>query len=71
MQISKEFPDVKWDKELVDAATVRMVSRPATLDTLVATNLHADILSDLGVWAAEQVSEPHIHRRLPKVAKRW
>ena len=43
-QIAREFPDVTWDKELVDAATVRMVNRPASLDTIVATNLHADIL---------------------------
>src|SRR5690606_39142700 len=27
--------------------TVRMVMDPASLDTIVATNLHADILSDL------------------------
>ena len=52
VQISKEFPDVKWDKELVDAATARMVNRPATLDTIVATNLHADILSDLAAALA-------------------
>lgn len=50
--IAKEFPDVKWDKELVDAATARMVNRPASLDTLVATNLHADILSDLAAALA-------------------
>jgi tartrate dehydrogenase/decarboxylase/D-malate dehydrogenase len=29
-----------------------MVNRPATLDTLVATNLHADILSDLAAALA-------------------
>jgi tartrate dehydrogenase/decarboxylase/D-malate dehydrogenase len=52
LQISKEFPDVRWDKELVDAATARMVNRPATLDTIVATNLHADILSDLAAALA-------------------
>ncbi|MEO6984770.1 MAG: tartrate dehydrogenase [Paralcaligenes sp.] len=52
IQISKEFPDVVWDKELVDAATARMVNRPATLDTIVATNLHADILSDLAAALA-------------------
>ena len=51
-EVSKEFPDVKWDKELVDAATARMVNRPASLDTLVATNLHADILSDLAAALA-------------------
>ena len=52
VQISREFPDVRWDKELVDAATARMVNRPASLDTIVATNLHADILSDLAAALA-------------------
>ncbi|MEZ7203756.1 tartrate dehydrogenase [Agrobacterium sp. O3.4] len=46
-EVSKEFPDVTWDKMLVDAMTVRMTLKPDTLDTIVATNLHADILSDL------------------------
>lgn len=45
--VATEFPDVKWDKMLVDAMTVRMVKHPKSLDTIVATNLHADILSDL------------------------
>ncbi len=52
LSVSKEFPDVKWDKELVDACTARMVNRPASLDTVVATNLHADILSDLAAALA-------------------
>ena len=52
LEIAQQFPDVSWDKELVDAATARMVNRPATLDTLVATNLHADILSDLAAALA-------------------
>src|SRR6476661_3449252 len=39
-EVAREFPDVRCDKELVDAATARMVNRPASLDTLVATNLH-------------------------------
>ena len=46
-ETAKNYPDVKTDKELVDAATTRMVLKPQTLDVLVATNLHADILSDL------------------------
>ncbi|MCT4682235.1 MAG: tartrate dehydrogenase [Roseicyclus sp.] len=46
-EVAKEFPDVTWDKMLVDAMTVRMVKNPQSLDTIVATNLHADILSDL------------------------
>jgi tartrate dehydrogenase/decarboxylase/D-malate dehydrogenase len=52
LQIAEEFPQVAWDKELVDAATARMVNRPASLDTIVATNLHADILSDLAAALA-------------------
>src|SRR5258708_37498387 len=51
-QVAREFPQVAWDKELVDAATARMVNRPQTLDTIVATNLHADILSDLAAALA-------------------
>jgi tartrate dehydrogenase/decarboxylase/D-malate dehydrogenase len=46
-EVSAEFPDVMWDKVLVDAMTVRMTLHPESLDTIVATNLHADILSDL------------------------
>jgi tartrate dehydrogenase/decarboxylase/D-malate dehydrogenase len=51
-EVSQEFPDVTWDKMLVDAMTTRMVARPASLDTIVATNLHADILSDLAAALA-------------------
>jgi len=52
VQVAAGFPDVRWDKELVDAMTARMVNRPASIDTVVATNLHADILSDLAAALA-------------------
>lgn len=51
-QVAKEFPDVTWDKMLVDAMTARMVGKPSSLDTIVATNLHGDILSDLAAALA-------------------
>jgi tartrate dehydrogenase/decarboxylase/D-malate dehydrogenase len=51
-EVAQKYPDVTWDKMLVDAMTMRMVSRPQTLDTIVATNLHADILSDLAAALA-------------------
>jgi tartrate dehydrogenase/decarboxylase / D-malate dehydrogenase len=51
-EIAREFKDVAWDKMLVDAMTMRMVMRPQSLDTIVATNLHADILSDLAAALA-------------------
>ena len=47
-EVAKEWEGkVRWDKMLVDAMTVRMVNDPGSMDTIVATNLHADILSDL------------------------
>ncbi len=54
-EVSRDFPDVAWDKMLVDAMTVRMVRDPASLDTIVATNLHADILSDLAAALAGSI----------------
>jgi tartrate dehydrogenase/decarboxylase/D-malate dehydrogenase len=51
-EVAAEFSDVTWDKMLVDAMTMRMTLRPGTLDTIVATNLHADILSDLAAALA-------------------
>ncbi len=51
-EVARDFPDVSWDKELVDAMTARMVRRPASIDVVVATNLHADILSDLAAALA-------------------
>src|SRR5499433_2193821 len=51
-EVAKEFPDVTWDKMLVDAMTARMILKPQTIDTIVATNLHADILSDLAAALA-------------------
>jgi tartrate dehydrogenase/decarboxylase / D-malate dehydrogenase len=51
-EIAQEFPDVKTEKMLVDAMTARMVRDPESLDVIVATNLHADILSDLAAALA-------------------
>ena len=50
--VSHDYKDVTWDKELVDAMTMRMVRKPRSIDTVVATNLHADILSDLAAALA-------------------
>jgi tartrate dehydrogenase/decarboxylase/D-malate dehydrogenase len=51
-EVGREFPAVATDKMLVDAVTTRMVAKPRTLDVIVATNLHADILSDLAAALA-------------------
>ncbi len=54
-EVAQEFPDVTWDKMLVDAMTMRMTMKPQTIDTIVATNLHADILSDLAAVLAGSI----------------
>jgi tartrate dehydrogenase/decarboxylase/D-malate dehydrogenase len=46
-EVAEKYPDVETDRILVDAATTRMVLKPAAIDVMVASNLHADILSDL------------------------
>ena len=46
-EVKGDYPEVTTDKMLVDAMTTRMVLNPKSLDTIVATNLHADVLSDL------------------------
>jgi len=46
-QVAQDFPKVKTQRVLVDAVTTLMVGKPGSLDVIVASNLHADILSDL------------------------
>jgi tartrate dehydrogenase/decarboxylase/D-malate dehydrogenase len=54
-EVARDFPEVTWDKMLVDAMTIRMTLKPESLDTIVATNLHADILSDLAAALAGSI----------------
>lgn len=53
--VAKDFPSVTVEKMLVDAMTTRMVLHPEKIDTVVATNLHADILSDLAAALAGSI----------------
>jgi 3-isopropylmalate dehydrogenase len=45
--VAKDFPDVALDEVIVDACAALLVRDPGRFDVLVATNFHADILSDL------------------------
>src|SRR5712692_11586637 len=46
--LASEYPEVQLERVLVDAMAARMVLRPDTIDVVVASNLFADILTDLG-----------------------
>jgi tartrate dehydrogenase len=45
--VAAEFPDIKTESLLVDAAAMNFVRRPQSFDVVVASNLFGDILSDL------------------------
>jgi tartrate dehydrogenase/decarboxylase/D-malate dehydrogenase len=45
--VSRDYPDIATDKGHVDAMAARFVRNPETLDVVVASNLFADILTDL------------------------
>jgi tartrate dehydrogenase/decarboxylase/D-malate dehydrogenase len=46
-EVSADFPEVRVERVLVDALAARMVRDPGSLDVVVASNLFADILTDL------------------------
>ncbi|NQU48460.1 MAG: isocitrate/isopropylmalate dehydrogenase family protein [Planctomycetes bacterium] len=46
--LAEEFPDVETGHLYVDAACMRMIESPESIDTAVTTNLFGDIVTDLG-----------------------
>jgi tartrate dehydrogenase/decarboxylase/D-malate dehydrogenase len=46
-EVAAAFPSVRYERVLVDALAARMVRDPGSLDVVVASNLFADILTDL------------------------
>jgi len=46
-QVARDFPDIQTDQVHVDAMAARFVRNPELLDVVVASNLFADILTDL------------------------
>ena len=47
-RVAADYPDVETESVLVDAMAARFVLDPESLSVVVASNLNADILSDLG-----------------------
>ena len=46
--VARDYATVSWRKYHVDALAARMVTDPASVDVIVASNLFGDILTDLG-----------------------
>ncbi len=47
-RVAASYPDVQTESVLVDAMSAKLVLHPEDLSVVVASNLHGDILSDLG-----------------------
>jgi 3-isopropylmalate dehydrogenase len=45
-EVSQEYPDVKFENLLVDAAAMHLLTRPASFDVMLTANLFGDILTD-------------------------
>lgn len=54
-QVSREYPDIQADHQIIDIGTARVASRPETLDVIVTPNLYGDILSDVAAQVAGSV----------------
>jgi isocitrate dehydrogenase (NAD+) len=46
-RVGEDFPDVRYEEQIVDAACMRLVTNPAAFDVLLLENLYGDIVSDL------------------------
>jgi|SRR5579885_617333 isocitrate dehydrogenase (NAD+) len=46
-EVSSDFPEIRYDEQIVDAACMRLVSDPQAFDVLLLENLYGDIVSDL------------------------
>jgi tartrate dehydrogenase/decarboxylase / D-malate dehydrogenase len=47
-EVAADYPDITTNTNLVDAAAMNFIRQPHTFDVVVASNLFADILTDLG-----------------------
>ena len=45
--VAREWPDIRYEERIVDAACMQMVMNPSQFDVLVMPNLYGDIVSDL------------------------
>ena len=53
--MSKEYPEIQADHQIVDIATARIAARPGSYDVIVTSNLYGDIISDVVAEVAGSV----------------
>jgi len=45
-KVAEEYPDISFNEQYVDAASMRLIKEPQNYDVIVTTNMFGDILSD-------------------------
>jgi 3-isopropylmalate dehydrogenase len=45
-EVAKQYPDITFNEQYVDAASMRLIKEPQKFDVLLITNMFGDILSD-------------------------
>lgn len=63
--VAKDYPDIQYEHQLVDSATMRLVKDPSSFDVILTSNLFGDVLSDeaaaiggsLGMMASASIGE--------------
>jgi 3-isopropylmalate dehydrogenase len=45
-EVAKKYPDIKFDEQYIDAASMRLIKEPQNFDVIVTTNMFGDIISD-------------------------
>jgi len=45
-KVAAEYPDISFNEQYVDAASMRLIKEPENYDVIVTTNMFGDILSD-------------------------
>ena len=79
--VAKEYSDIKYNEQIVDACAMRMVLNPEYFDVIVTTNMFGDILSDeaaglvggLGLAPSGNIGEKYaiyepVHGSAPDIA---
>src|SRR5581483_9515542 len=46
-RVARDYPDIAYQEQIVDAACMRLVTDPRSFDVLLLENLYGDIVSDL------------------------
>jgi isocitrate dehydrogenase len=54
-EISKEYPDIKTEHQIIDIGAAKLAAQPEIFDVIVTLNLYGDILSDIAAQVAGSV----------------